>query len=159
VLTTFQENNDVVCRGGSAMKYYHVAPDSEANAIFSGGIEARDGREIPIIALHESFLMSKFIFDVYAHEILDVDVYCAFEVDRDSLESALFDSSISHVFSSIFKVVYQQKIPRKYLKPFQTDQSFEGMGLIEGVLPVENRDKFTKEYKQKIQEYIEELGE
>jgi hypothetical protein len=141
------------------MKFYYVAADTEVNTIFSDGVAAKDGREIPIIALHDSFLMSKFVFDVYAHEILNVDVYCAFEIDKDGFESALFNSSISHIFSPVFKVIYQENIPRKFLKPFQTDQSFEGMGLIEGVLPVENREKFTDQYKQKIKEYIDELGE
>ncbi|MCP5048282.1 MAG: hypothetical protein GY940_14015, partial [bacterium] len=50
-------------------------------------------------------------------------------------------------------------IERKFLTPFIADQSYEGMGLIEGVLPVENRDKFTDEYKKKVLEYIKEVAE
>jgi hypothetical protein len=141
------------------MKYYYVAPDRDVDGIYSSGVDMKGNPKIPIIALHESFLMTKYIMDVYAHDVLEVDVYCAFEVSHQGIQTPLFESQIQHIFKDVFKVVLQESIERKYLKPYKTDTSYEGMGLIDGVFPVENRDKFTGAYKEKILEYIKELGE
>lgn len=141
------------------MKYYYVAPDAEVDRIFNSGIDMRGTPKIPIIVLHDSFLMTKYIMDVYAHDILETDVYCAFEIDMKGIETPLFESEIQHIFKDVFKVVLQEQIARKHLKPFKTDTSYEGMGLIDGVFPVENREKFDDAYKQKVLEYIKGVGE
>jgi hypothetical protein len=141
------------------MKFFYVAPDTEVDAIYSSGVSARGRPEIPIIALSETFLMTKYIFDVYAHEVLNVDIYCAFEVLEEGLETAPVDSPVNHFFKDVFKMINQQHIERKFLKPFKSDQTYEGMGLIDGVFPVENRDKFTNHYKKKVLEYIKGVKE
>ncbi len=141
------------------MKYYYIAPETEIDTLFSTGVIAKGKPEITIIALNDNFLMSKFIFDVYAYEILGVDVYCAFEIMKEGLETALFNSPIHNTFAEVYKVIYQPHIDKKFLKTIKSDHTYEGMGFIEGVFPVENRDRFTDEYKNKILEYIRELGE
>lgn len=141
------------------MKFYHVAPETQVEKIYGSGIQANEKGEIPIIALKDDFLLNKFIFDLYAHEILGVDVYCLFEIIQEGLEGALSDSDIDNIFSDCFKVSGQQSIDRNHLRPFKTDESYAGMGLIEGVFPVENKDKFTDNYKQKVLEYLKEVAE
>jgi len=59
------------------MKFYHVAPEKEAVDIINKGIYPNDKGEITIIVLKDNFLMNKYIFDVYAWEVLKVDIYCA----------------------------------------------------------------------------------
>ncbi len=139
------------------MKFYHVAPEEEVSNIFNRGIYPDDKGEILLVVLKENFLMSKFIFDAYAYEVLGVDLYCAFEVQPGGLESPLIDSSVDHVFSGSYKAVKQKYIERKYLKPFKSGESYEGMGLINGVFPIENKDKFTPEYKQRVLDYLKEV--
>ncbi len=141
------------------MKYYYVAPDTEVDAIYSGGVSSGEKSEIAIIALSDTFLMTKYIFDVYAKEVLGVDIYCAFEVLPGGMQTAVFDSPIKHIFTDVIKVIFQDRIERKSLIPFKTDQSYQGMGLIEGVFPVENQDKFTDAYKNKVVEYIKGVAE
>lgn len=141
------------------MKYYYVAPESEIEMLFTSGITAKGKPEITIIALNDNFLMTKYILDVYAYEVLGVDVYCAFEIMKEGVDTALFNSPIKNTFSEVFKVIYQGHIKKQFLRTIKTDHSYEGMGFIEGVFPVENRDRFTDEYKNKILEYIRELGE
>ncbi len=140
------------------MKYYYAAPETEANNIYNKGITANTRAEIPIIALKDDFLLKKFIFDLYAHEVLGVDIYCLFEIQAEGVNGPLFDTSIKNIFSETFKVVKQPRIDRQYIIPFETEENYEGMGLIEGVFPVENKDKFTDEYKRKVLEYLKELG-
>lgn len=141
------------------MKLYYVAPEKDVDRIYNSGVDMRGNPKIPIIALHDSFLMTKYILDVYANDVLEVDVYCAFEIDKNGIETPLFESQLQHVFNDVFKVILQEQIERKYLKPYKTDTSYEGMGFIDGVFPVENREKFDDAYKQKILEYIKEIGE
>ena len=139
------------------MKFYHVAPEAQVEKIYGSGIQANEKGEIPIIALKDDFLLKKFIFDLYAHEVLKVDIYCIFEVIAEGFTGPLIESDISSIFSDSFKISQQPYIERKYLIPFKTDESYEGMGLIEGVYPVENKDKFTEKYKRKVLEYLKEV--
>jgi hypothetical protein len=141
------------------MKFYHVAPEAQVEKIYGSGIQANEKGEIPIIALKDDFLLKKFIFDLYAHEVLRLDVYCLFEITQEGVEGSLFEADINNIFSDSFKISKQPHIERKYLKPFKTDESYEGMGLIEGVFPVENKDKFTDKYKRKVLEYLKEIAE
>jgi hypothetical protein len=104
-------------------------------------------------------LLKKFIFDLYAHEVLKVDIYCIFEIAPEGFEGPLIESNINSIFSDSFKIAKQPLIERKDLIPFKTDDSYEGMGLIEGVYPVENKDKFTEQYKRKVLEYLKEVVE
>jgi hypothetical protein len=141
------------------MKFYHVAPEGQVEKIYRSGIEANEKGEIPVIALKDDFLLKKFIFDLYAHEVLKVDIYCIFEIIPGGFTGPLLQSNIDSIFSDLFKIAKQPQIQRPDLIPFKSDDSYEGMGLIEGVYPVENKDKFTKEYKQKVLEYLREVVE
>jgi len=138
------------------MKFYHIAKESDLSNIFSKGIYPNEKGEIFLIVLNDDFIMKKFIFDVYAHEYLDVNEYCAFEVSESGVEGPLFDTGINSIFSDSFRASKQQKIERKHLKLFKTEENYEGMGLIEGVFPVEHKDKFTDEYKRKVFEYLKQ---
>ena len=139
------------------MRYYYAAPEGEINKIYQEGIHAGPTGTIPIITLTEDFLMKKFIFDVYAHEVMKTDLYCLFEVDEEGINSTLLDAGVNHMFSMVFKICRQKHIDRPFIKPFEADTSYEGMGLEVGVMPVENTDKFTPHYKQKVLEYLKEL--
>ena len=139
------------------MIFYHAAPEKELNKIYNDGIHANDRGEIPLIVLKDEFMLKKFLFDLYAHEILGVDVYCLFEIKPQGIEGPL--SNIDNIFADSFKVSHQPHIPRKFIKPYQSDESYQGMGLIEGMFPVENKDKFTEEYKQKVLEYLNQVAE
>jgi hypothetical protein len=90
---------------------------------------------------------------------LKVDIYCIFEITPEGFSGPLVQSNIDSIFSDSFKIVKQPQIQRPDLIPFKTDDSYEGMGLIEGVYPVENKDKFTEEYKQKVLEYLKEVAD
>jgi hypothetical protein len=140
------------------MKFYHVAPEAQVEKIYRNGIQANEKGEIPIITLKEDFLLKKFIFDLYAHEVLRVDIYCIFEITQEGFAGPLFESNINSMFSDSFKISKQPHIERKSIIPFKTDESYAGMGLIEGVFPVENKDKFTDKYKQKVLEYLKEVA-
>jgi len=140
------------------MKFYHVAPEKEVSDIFNRGIYPNEKGEITIIVLNDNFLMNKYIFDLYAWEVLGVDIYCAFEIQQHGIEGVLSDSGIDSIFSASYKVTKQKSIDRKYLKPFKSVESYEGMGLISGVFPVENKDKFTPTYKQKVLDYLSEVA-
>jgi hypothetical protein len=139
------------------MRYFYLAPEEALNSIYSEGIKADEKGEIRIISLKDDFLMDKFIFDVYAYEVLNLDVYCLFQVLDIGIGGELSDSDIDHIFSDTFKILKQETIEKKYIAPYSSEAKYEGMGLEEGVLPVENKDKFTAEYKQKIQEYLHAL--
>ncbi|UCH95576.1 MAG: hypothetical protein JSV88_01680 [Candidatus Aminicenantes bacterium] len=141
------------------MKFYHAAPEANIEKIFASGIRANQKGEIPIIVLKDDFLLKKFIFDVYAHEVLGLDVYCLFEIKEEGIRGPLFEANINSIFSDSFKISKQPQIERKHLMPFKTDESYEGMGLIDGVFPVENKDKFTDQYKRKVLEYLKEVVE
>jgi hypothetical protein len=141
------------------MKFYHVAPEAQVEKIYGSGIQANKKGEIPIIALKDDFLLKKFIFDVYAHEVLRVDIYCLIEITGEGFEGPLFEANINNIFSDSLKISKQPHIESRYLKPFKTDESYAGMGLIEGVFPVENKDKFTEKYKRKVLEYLNEVAE
>ncbi|MGD2088084.1 MAG: hypothetical protein PVH61_18030 [Candidatus Aminicenantes bacterium] len=141
------------------MKFYHVAPEAQVEKIYRSGIQANERGEIPVIALKDDFLLKKFIFDVYAHEVLKVDIYCIFQVIPEGFAGPLSESNINSIFSDSFKICQQAHIERKDLIPFKTDDSYQGMGLIEGVYPVENKDKFTDAYKRKVLEYLKEVVE
>ena len=141
------------------MIFYHPAPEKELNKIYNDGIHANDQGEIPLIVLKEDFMLKKFIFDLYAYEIMGVEVYCLFEIKAQGIEGSFFDAKIDSIFTDSFKVLHQAHIARKFIKPFQTEESYQGMGLIEGMFPVENKDKFTAEYKQKVLEYLNQVSE
>ena len=133
------------------MKFYHAALEKELNKI------SNDRGEIPLIVLVDEFMLKKFIFDLYAHEILGVDVYCLFEIKPQGIAGPLLNANIDSIFSSLFKVTQQAHIARKLIIPYQTEESYQGMGLIEGMFPVENKDKFTGEYKQKVLDYLNQV--
>ena len=139
------------------MKFYHIAPESQLNAIYNKGILADDKGEIPIIVLKDDFLLRKFIFDIYAHEVLGLEVYCLFEIKEQCVEGPLYDANINSIFAGSFKVSKQARIERACIEPYKSGESYEGMGLIEGMFPVENKDKFTDEYKRKVLEYLKEV--
>ena len=46
----------------------------------------------------------------------------------------------------------------EYNPLYESDIKYEGMGLVKGILPVENPTKFTHDLKQKIPEYLKALG-
>jgi hypothetical protein len=139
------------------MKFYHVAKEKELSNIFSKGIPSDEKGEIILIVLKDDFMMKKFILDVYAHEELRLDTYCAFEVLEQGVEGPLFNSGINSIFADSFKVSRQQRIDSKYLKLFKSGESYGGMGLMEGMFPVEHKDKFTDEYKKKVLEYLKQV--
>lgn len=139
------------------MRYFYLAPEEALNSIYSDGIKADENGEIRIITLKDDFLMDKFIFDVYAYEILELDIYCLFQILDEGIRGELSDGDINHIFSDTFKILKQETIEKKYIAPYGSEAKYEGMGLEEGVLPVENKDKFTAEYKQKILEYLNAL--
>jgi hypothetical protein len=141
------------------VRYFYLAPDEELSSIFSSGITANDKGEINIILLKDDFLMDKFIFDVYAYDVLGLDIYCLFQVLYSGINGEITDSDIDHMFSRSFKILKQEKIERLFIAPYKSDTGYEGMGLEEGVFPVENKDKFTPQYKQKILEYLLALDE
>ncbi|MCU0288907.1 MAG: hypothetical protein MUF15_21245 [Acidobacteria bacterium] len=140
------------------MRYFYLAPEDQLSSIYTTGIKADKDKEIKIIALQEDFLMDKYIFDIYAYEILGIDVYCLFHVLNLGFQSEILDGNIKHIFAPVFKRLKQDKIERKFIAPYKSLTNYEGMGLVEGVFPVENKDKFTDEYKQKILEYLLALG-
>ena len=139
------------------MKFYHIAPEARLNTIYNSGIRADDKGEIPIIVLKDDFLLKKFLFDVYAHEVMGLDVYCLFEINQQGVDGPLFEANINSIFSDSFKISKQPHILRKHIKPYKSEESYEGMGLIEGMFPVENKDKFTDQYKRKVLEYLKEV--
>jgi hypothetical protein len=140
------------------MRYFYLASEDQLSSIYTNGIKADEHGEIPIIALNEDFLMDKYIFDVYAYEILRLDIYCLFHILPLGFQGEILDTNIDHIFAGAFKILKQESIERKYIAPYQSLTSYEGMGLVEGVFPVENKDKFTPEYQQKILEYLNALG-
>ncbi len=139
------------------MKYYHIAPEKELSNIFTKGVLKNKKGEIIIITLKEEFMLKKFIFDVYAHEELKVDTYCAFEISEKGIEGPLFKTAINSIYSDSYKVTMQHLIDKKFLKFFKSGETYGGMGLLEGVLPVEHKDKFTELYKRKVLEYLKEV--
>lgn len=140
------------------MRYYYLAPEGKSNTTFTNGIEADGKGLIPLILLKDDFLMDKFIFDMYAYEVLELDVYCLFQVLETGIENQLTDSSINHMFAGSFKLLEQDRIDKKHILPYQSAANYEGMGLEPGIIPVENKEKFTPEFKRKILEYLTALG-
>jgi len=140
------------------MRYFYLASEDQLSSIYTNGIKADKHGEIEIIALQEDFLMDKYIFDVYAYEVLGLDIYCLFHILPLGFQGEILDSKIDHIFAGSFKILKQETIERKYIAAYQSLTSYEGMGLVEGVYPVENKDKFTPEYQQKILEYLNALG-
>lgn len=141
------------------VRYFYLAPEEELSSIFSDGITADENGEIKIILLKDDFLMDKFIFDLYAYEVLDMEIYCLFQVLYSGIAGEIMDSDIDHMFAKSFKILKQEKIDRQFIAPYKSETGYEGMGLEEGVFPVENKDKFTPQYKQKILEYLKALDE
>ncbi|MCP4215164.1 MAG: hypothetical protein GY765_10925 [bacterium] len=139
------------------MRYFYSALEKDLSSIYHNGIKADQNGDIKIIILKEGFLMDKFLFDVYADEVLNVDIYCLFIISEKGIRSELIDRPIDHIFSGAFKILKQDHIETEYLSPYISDVNYEGMGLEPGVLPVENRDKFTPDFKQKILEYLKAL--
>ncbi len=140
------------------MRYFYLAAEKDLNSIYNNGITADNKGEIKIIVLKDDFLMDKTIFDMYAYEVLGLDIYCLFQILESGIRSEILDSNINHLFSDSFKVIKQETIEEKYIAPYESDVNYEGMGLVEGVLPVENPTKFTPSFKQKILEYLKALG-
>jgi hypothetical protein len=139
------------------MKYYHIAPEKELSNIFSKGLSANRKGEIIILVLKDDFMLKKFLFDVYAHEELGVETYCAFEISEHAIEGPLFDTGINSIFSDSYRASKQRNIDRKNIKLYKSEESYEGMGLFEGVFPVENKDKFTEVYKRRVLEYLKQV--
>ena len=141
------------------MRYFYLAPEDELSTIFTRGIKAEKNGEIKIIVLKDDFLMDKFIFDVYAYEVLKLESYCLFQILFSGIGGELSDSTGEHTFSDCFKMLKQETIERQFIAPYKSEISYEGMGYEEGVFPVENKEKFTPDYKQKILEYLTALGD
>ncbi len=140
------------------MRYFYLASEDQLSSIYTTGIKADKNGYIRIIALQEDFLMDKYIFDVYAYEILGLEIYCLFHILPLGFQGEILDSNIDHIFAGAFKILKQETIERKYIAAYQSLTNYEGMGLVEGVFPVENKDKFNPEYQQKILEYLNALG-
>lgn len=141
------------------MRYFYLAPENELNEIFTGGIKAGEGGVIKLIALKDDFLMDKFIFDVYAYEVLGLEEYCLFQVLYSGISGEISGSGTAHLFSDCFKVLSQESIDRQFIAPYKSETSYGGMGFEEGVFPVETKEKFTPNYKQKIREYLDALDD
>jgi len=141
------------------MRYFYLAPENELSTVFTGGIKADVNGEIKVIVLKDDFLMDKFIFDAYAYEVLGLEAYCLFQVLLSGISGEFSDSDVEHPFSSCFKVLKQETVERQFIAPYNSETSYEGMGYEEGVFPVENKEKFTPEYKQKILEYLSALDD
>ncbi len=141
------------------MRYFYLAPENELSTIFTRGINADEKGEIKIIVLKEGFLMDKFIFDVYAHEVLGLETYCLFQVLYNGIGGILSDSDEEHIFSDCFKKLRQDVIDIEFIAPYRSKTSYEGMGYEEGVFPVESKEKFTPDYKQKIRDYLSALAD
>ena len=139
------------------MRYFYLAPENELSEIFTGGITADENGLIKLILLKDDFLMDKFIFDVYAHEVLGLDEYCLFQVLYSGITGDISDSESTHLFSDCFKFLNQESVDRQFIAPYKSETSYGGMGFEEGVFPVENKEKFTPDYKQKIREYLDAL--
>ncbi len=139
------------------MKYYYVASEKEGKKIKEKGIVADDRGAISIIALKDSFLMDKFVIDVYAYEVLGVEEFYYFEIAQDGISGHIIDSDIDNSFSVFFKLLLQPFIHSSKIKFITTDR-YDGMGLDVGVHLVENKDKFDDEYKQKILGYDQGIG-
>lgn len=139
------------------MKFYHVAPEKELTNLFSHGIKADEAGGIILIRLKEDFILKKFIFDVYAFEELKIETYCAFEVSPHGIASPLMETAINSIFSDSYRFIKQDHIDSNYLKLFKYEETYEGMGLAGGVMPVEHKDKFTDVYKRKVLEYLKEV--
>lgn len=139
------------------MRYFYMAPESELRTLYSKGIFAAPNGEIPIIVLPNDFIMDKLLFDLIAWEVKKIDVYCLFQVLQEGMHGEITDGPPGHPFAGTMKILKQKFVQSDFLAPFATDVSYEGMGLEVGVFPVENKEKFTPEFKQKILEYLEAL--
>ncbi len=139
------------------MRYFYLAPETELKTIFTNGIKPNEKGEINVIVLRDDFVIDKFMFDLLAHEIHGLNVYCLFTVLLSGIDCEVEPTSIRHIFSGCMKVLRQKSVDPKYLAPYKYDANFESMGYEAGVFPVENKDKFTSDYKKKIFEYISAL--
>ncbi len=140
------------------MRYFYLGSETQLSSIFNKGILADSQGEIRLIVLKEGFLMDKFVCDVIASEIYKWDVYCLFCVQEGAILSELNDCVLGHPFETVIKVLKQEGIPRDLIEPYKSDTDYQGMGLMPGIFPVENKEKFTPTYIQKILEYHLALG-
>lgn len=138
------------------MKYYYVVAEQSGNRTAEEGIQCDERGVITLITLKDTFLMDKFVLDVYAWEILGVEVYSLFEISLKGIGGEILDSDIDNLFSEFFKVLSQPFISPGFLKRITTDR-YEGMGLDVGLHIVENKEKFDDEYKKKILGYYHEI--
>lgn len=139
------------------MRYYYLAPENQLRTIYSRGVSASADGYIRIIVLEDSFLMDKYLFDVIAWEIMNLDVYCLFQISEQGIEGRLEPEVSSHLFAPVLFKLIQGCIDSKFVSPYPSNTSYEGMGLETGVFPIENKDKFTDEFKQKILDYLKAL--
>ena len=138
------------------MKIFYCAHAEKVGKIAQDGIMADEDGTIPVIVVDKMFLMSKFVVDSYAFEILGIEEYCYFEISPKGISGKIIDTSISDMFSPFYKLLKQHSIQKQFLTPQMTDR-YESMGLGTGIFLVENKDKFNETYKKKILEYAEEL--
>ena len=131
------------------MKYFYAAPVHEGNTISEEGIKSDDRGVIELIALKEGFLMQKFVFDVYSSEVIGSDEYSLFEISPEGIVGQITKTDKENFLADFFIVVMQPFIETVHLKRLTTDR-YEGMGLDIGIHLVENKEKFTDDYKQKI---------
>jgi hypothetical protein len=138
------------------MKYYYVAPVNESNRVAEEGIRADGKGVIRIIVLKDSFIMDKFVLDVYANEIMGLEEYSYFEILFNGISGQLIDSISDNLFAEFFQILIQPLIKPEFLKRPTTDR-YEGMGLDVGIHLVENKEKFDDDYKKKILSYYHEI--
>jgi len=138
------------------MKYYYVAAVSEGNRIAEEGIKADEKGVIKIIVLKDTFIMDKFVLDVYATEIMGVDEYNYFEIVPKGISGQIIESISDNLFAEFFHLLIQPFVEPKHLKRATTAR-YEGMGLDVGIHLVENKEKFDDEYKKKILSYYHEI--
>lgn len=138
------------------MKYYYIAKAEEGNRIAETGIKAGEKGIINIIVLKDTFLMDKFVLDVYAYEVMGLEEYNYFEIMAKGISGQIIDSEIDNLFTEFFKLLVQPFIAAVDLKRITTDR-YEGMGLDIGIHLVENKEKFDDDYKKKILGYYHEI--
>jgi hypothetical protein len=140
------------------MKYYYIAPDSQLKNILESGIKADADKIIKIVTFRDDFVVLKYVFDIFAYEILHHDYYILFKIVEKGIQMPLLDSISKSKLAVFFKSISQPAIDRKYIELIPSDDNFQSMGLENGIFPVEHKEKFTDRYKQKILDYLQGLN-
>ncbi len=139
------------------MKYYYIVPEQQSNRIAEEGIKCDKRGLIDLVAVKDTFLLYKFVLDVYACEVLGLEEYCLFEIALPAISGQVVENDTDNLLVDFFKILIQPAIEPEHLKRISTDR-YEGMGLDVGIHLVESKEKFTKAYKKKVLSYYRELG-